>query len=82
VSACIENMFLNDDIESWSILKWFEEVMEIEIGVDIFTHEMDRDAGFNIVNDKEFELLLIKFERLKDSYPLAIETFLGVDKKV
>lgn len=66
-----------DDPSGWAIGNWFEEVLQEELGVDVFSVPFDHKNGFTLIETKEFDLVLLKYEMLKTSFSPAITALLG-----
>lgn len=61
----IKGIIEGDDPNEWAICKWFDDVFLKELGVDLFQTQIDHDAGYALVEDKDLSILVLKFEDLK-----------------
>jgi len=66
-----------DDPSGWAIGNWFEEVLQEELSIDVFSTPFDHKNGFTLIGNNEFDLVLLKYEMLKTSLTPAITALLG-----
>lgn len=61
-----------------AIQDWFECQFRNDFGIDVYGHEFDRDAGYQIINVKNFSVLIFQHERINDIVPI-LNDFLDTD---
>ena len=67
-----------DDPAQWMINRWFEEVLPSELGVDLLSRESIGGNGFGIFRSSRYDICVLKFERLNESFGDAMSEFLGL----
>jgi hypothetical protein len=73
-----QRIFENDDPAGWELSRWYEDVFAEETGVDVFAHPFDRDRGYSIVREQGLEVLLLRFESLRQCFSEAVAEWLDV----
>lgn len=68
----------NDDPNGWAICRWYEEVFERELGVDIFQHPFDAEKGYGVFQSRGLRILLLRLEDLTERFAPAISEWLEV----
>ena len=72
--------FEADDPSKWEVVRWFEDVLPEELGIDPFSDAFDHDKGYLIVENNKLRFAALKFEQMNDVFNDCIEELLG--KKV
>ena len=62
-------------------LRWFDREFAPALGIDVFAHAFDPDAGHAVIETPIARVLLLRQENL-DSAPAALARFLGADAPV
>jgi len=83
-----ENRIRTDDLfdayfnefpyHSWN-LEWFDTEMKKVFGIDIYSKIFNKSEGFQIINEKKVDLLLLRLESLNDCSEKAFRQFLGIN---
>jgi hypothetical protein len=71
-------IFENDDPAGWELSRWYDDVFAEETGVDVFAHPFDRDRGYSVIRAQGLDVLLIRFESLRECFSQAIGEWLEV----
>lgn len=58
---------------------WFDREMKGQFGVDVFARPFDAERGFEIFEETDCSVLVIRMEDLNRVLPEALATFLGID---
>ncbi|MFW6047622.1 MAG: putative capsular polysaccharide synthesis family protein [Candidatus Woesearchaeota archaeon] len=59
-------------------LNWFSKEFQNYTNINIYNYPFQKEDGFSIIKDKEFEVLLIKMEYLNENGSIALSKFLKV----
>jgi hypothetical protein len=59
-------------------LVWFDSEINEVFDIDVFASEFPREVGFKTYRSSMAELLMLRFEDLRDSAPKALSHFLGI----
>ncbi|MCK5564571.1 MAG: hypothetical protein KAJ07_04940 [Planctomycetes bacterium] len=57
---------------------WFDRYLKPVFDFDIYSHEFDKEKGYQIYHAKDADILCLKLEKLKDCHKEAFEEFLGI----
>ncbi len=57
---------------------WFDRYLKPVFDFDIYSHEFDKEKGYQIYHSKDADILCHKLEKLKDCHKEAFEEFLGI----
>ncbi|MFH7320746.1 putative capsular polysaccharide synthesis family protein [Desulfurivibrio sp. D14AmB] len=68
-----------DDPSGWAISTWFDDVFYDELGVDVYSHDFDKDRGYKIINDPRFDILLLRFENLDQAFNEGVAKLFNLD---
>ena len=60
-------------------LQWFEKEFKAYLGFDIYQHPFDKQSGYSIYQYGNWDILIIKLEKLNDCYKNAFKEFLDID---
>lgn len=63
-------------------LQWFDSEFFNYTGFDVYSKPFDKEKGFSIYSHNNFEIMIIKLEKLNDCYSNAMKTFLGLNLKL
>lgn len=69
-----------DDPSGWETGRWLDEVLNAELGIDVYETPFDHRRGFSLRRSPDFDLALIKFERLGTALTEATGTLIGSDR--
>lgn len=72
--------FLTDETEKGTygnMFEWFDIEMKGTFGIDVYQHDFDKRKGYQIIQQDNMELLLLKLEKLNDCVEI-IGQFAGV----
>lgn len=58
--------------------EWFNREIKDVLGVDIYEHDFDKENGYQIIREKNMELLIIKMEKM-DQCEEIIGKFVNID---
>lgn len=47
-------------------LMWFDIELKKNIGIDVYVHPFDKEKGWQIIRNKQYELLIIQLEKLSE----------------
>ena len=59
-------------------LRWLDDRLEPVIGIDVYNKPFPFNKGYEIYEDSDFRLLLIRLEDLSSCYEPAVKAFLGI----
>lgn len=62
-------------------LKWFEREFYSFTGFDVYTRKFSRRRGYSIYHYQNFDILIMKLEKLDTIFQVALKEFLGQDIK-
>lgn len=62
-----------DDPTGYQILRWIGETLSAEVGIDPYAVPFDHAAGFTTYRAGNRRLVLLKFERMNEVFPDAVE---------
>ncbi len=57
---------------------WFDKCLKPVFDFDIYSHEFDKEKGYQIYHTKDADILCHKLEKFKDCHKEAFEEFLGI----
>ena len=63
---------------SWN-LEWFDKEVKNVFGIDVYSKPFDKLEGFQIFNEKNVDLLLLKLESLNNCSRKAFRQYLGIN---
>lgn len=76
------NSFI-DDCSSFGELgyefEWFNNEIKEVFGVDVYKHNFDKEKGYQVIKEKNVEILIIKMEKLNQCEEI-ISQFVGIDQ--
>jgi hypothetical protein len=67
----------NDLFTHTYALNWFDDEFKKLTGVDVYKHTFDKEAGFSIIKQGKYEILVLKLEKMKTNRQ-AVEQFTGL----
>jgi len=63
-------------------LQWFDSEFFNYTGFDVYSKPFDKEKGFSIYNHNDFEIMIIKLEKLNECYSDAMKDFFDLDLKL
>lgn len=76
----VQKIFIEDDIEGWSILKWFELEFKQSLGISVYDFPVDNGGNFFILQTPDYEILVLKFEHLQQAFTDGTTSLLQLDQ--
>lgn len=73
------NIFMTKKDHYWTV-RYFDLEFRDQLGIDFYKEEFNKSKGYKIYKYKNYDILLIKFEKLTDCIAEAIKEFLGIEK--
>ena len=61
------------------ITGWFDTHLKTALGIDVYEHEFDKDAGYAIIKQGNIEVLLYTFEKMPHNITSALKDFIGIN---
>lgn len=84
IEASLEDLSKDEVLKSFSSKAkfdfpkiWFDEEFREYLGVDIYQHHFDSKKGYAVIRDEGWEILVMKLERLNDTYVSAFKELFG-----
>lgn len=74
-----ENLFENSDPAGWEVCNWYDNIFLDEMGVDVYKFPFDKGKGYTVINTKQFDILLIRFEDINNAYRQGVATLFNLD---
>jgi hypothetical protein len=75
-----EYLFENDEPSGWTASNWFDDVFYKELGVDVFSFDFDKKKGYSIIRTEDYEILLLRFESLKEGYKQGVIDLFNISR--
>jgi len=75
----IENLFENSEPAGWAVCNWYDNIFLDELEVDVYVSPFDKEKGYTVINTKKFDILLIRFEDIKNAYSEGLAVLFGLD---
>jgi hypothetical protein len=47
-------------------LEWFDSEFKRTTGIDVYKYEFDKNNGYQLINEKNYNILILKFEKLEE----------------
>jgi hypothetical protein len=57
---------------------WFDQELKGTLGIDVFQHPFDSNAGYTIIKSNNVDLLVYQYEKLEHVFPAAVAKLLGL----
>lgn len=76
----VSGIFINEDPMGWDICHWFEDEMAKSLDIDIHNLKFNPEDPFFIINDKNFNILILRFEDLKCSFKKGVSSLLNISE--
>lgn len=70
--------FINNGPDNYT-LQWFDNEFRKTTKLDIYRYDFDKDIGYTVINDKGFNVLLLKVETNNEIKRKALTEFLGCE---
>lgn len=65
-----------------SVANWFEQEFKPALGVDLYEFPFDDGKGYQIINYKNLDILVLRLEELNKNFELAINEFLNIETEI
>ena len=80
----VENTSLHRLIDEYFVsfnqksgMDWFDNELKRYFGVDVYEYDFDRERGYSTIRSGDIEVLIIKFEKLREVGEKCIGEFIG-----
>lgn len=70
---------LHENLDQDLSLNWFDKEFYAYTGFNIYEHVFNKEKGYSIYHYKNYDILLIKLEKLNTCYRSALWEFTGID---
>ena len=58
-------------------MPWFDNELKRHFGVDVYQYDFDKERGYSTIQKGDVEVLIIKFEKMKEVGEKCIGEFIG-----
>jgi len=74
----IKEKIENGNMPTWSSSHWLEDELHKALNLNLYSIEVDRKKAYFILEYDRYEILVLKFEHLKETFESATADFLGI----
>ena len=78
----LEKQFLSFDESTDFACNWFDREIKSNFNIDVYDFDFDRQKGYQIIREKDREILIMRLEDLNNCFQVALGEFLAITQPI